>query len=98
MVEDLEVNVAMTNQSFVEAGGKEVFPDLEIVGTVIGKLDKGENSAWFHNKRRVDVLISHSAKNLYATHIFKVEYLFRPNEFHGEELYGVIGTAYKSKK
>ena len=98
MVEDLEIKVIITNQSFVEAGGKEVFPDLEIAGTVVGKLDKGESSGHFWNVDRVNKQLDNCANVLGATHIFKVEYLFRQDEFDGEELYGAIGTAYKQKK
>lgn len=97
MSEDLEIKVVMTNQSFAEAGGKEVFPDLEIAGTVVGKLDKGESSGHFWNVDRVNKQLDSCASVLGATHIFKVDYLFRPDEHDGEELYGAIGTAYKPK-
>lgn len=97
MVEDLEIKVIMTNQSFVDAGGTEVYPDLEIAGTVVGKLDKEENSGHFWNVDRVNKQLDNCAEVLGATHIFNVEYLFRHHEHGGEQLYGAVGTAYKPK-
>ncbi len=93
MVEKLEVK--LSNQSFVEAGGRDVFPNLEIAGTVLAKLDAGENSGKHWNRERVNQELDYQAKNLSATHVFKVEYLFRPDKHNGEDLYGAVGTAYK---
>ena len=97
-MEDLELKVKLSNQSFVEAGGKAVYPDLEIAGVVFGKLDKGENSGHLWNFDRVNKKLDLQAASMDATHVFGVEYLFRPDEFRGENLYCAIGTAYKPTK
>ncbi len=97
MVEDLEIRVKLSNQSFAGAGGKDVHPNLDIAGVVHGKLNREENSGKHWNFDRVNKQLDIQAVSMGATHVFGIEYLFRPNEYSGEELYGAVGTAYKPK-
>ncbi|MBT4446674.1 hypothetical protein HOA92_02295 [archaeon] len=96
MTEKLEVK--LSNQSFVEAGGRDIFSNLEIAGTVLAKFDAGECSGKHWNRQRVDQELDRQARNLNATYVFKVEYLFRDDERNGENLYGAVGTAYKPQE
>ncbi len=98
MVEDLEIKVKLSNQSFVEAGGKDVYPDLEVAGIVFAKLNAGEHSGKDYDTARVNKRLDTQAINLGATYVFKVEYLFRPDQHDGEHLYCAIGTAYRPMK
>lgn len=99
-MEKLEITVKLTHQKFNEAGGKEVFPDLEIAGTVIGNLTQEENSAIYYNKGKIDQQMNNQALRMGATHIFGIEYRFRPDSIDesSETVYGAVGTAYKPIK
>jgi len=94
-MEDLEIKLKLSNQSFVEAGGKDVYPDLEIVGVVHAILTQGENCPpW--NFRRINKRLDICAEEMFGTHVFGIKYLLRPDGSVGEVFYGAIGTVYKT--
>ncbi|MFA6022841.1 MAG: hypothetical protein WC781_02015 [Candidatus Pacearchaeota archaeon] len=101
MVKKLEVKI--TTQSFSEAGGLEVFPDLEMYGILIK-----EYREFNEGRKREGAILSANELlkkeiiKLGITHIFGIKYeLTHARHFHIDyDAYDclAIGTGYKPKK
>jgi hypothetical protein len=84
----------LTNQSFVEAGGKEVFPDLEMDAPVFGYGVGYEERAL----ENANIKLREAAEHHGDTHVFGIHY-----EVSGDindEWFEckAIGTGYKPKE
>ena len=95
---DLEKTVTLTHQSFREAGGHDVYPDLVMTGIVVGNIKKQDDRAFPSNLGDVNNQLIAQAQRMGATHVFGVQYRFRESAFgerYGDTVCGAVGTAYK---
>ncbi|NQU99450.1 MAG: hypothetical protein HQ538_01820 [Parcubacteria group bacterium] len=64
--------VKLTTQSFRDAGGKEVYPNLEMKGIVSEQLDG--NYAYYYAMNHLEEALINRAKQKGFTHVFGIEY------------------------
>jgi len=82
--------IKSTNQTFVEAGGNEVYPDLEMVGVVRCEVVNRRNAPYNQIIDELNSSIRRKASKRDYSHIFKIEY-----EVSIEGRSTVMGTGYK---
>jgi hypothetical protein len=87
--------VTLTNQSFMDAGGKDLFPDLEmrsiisVISSHSGKINHALDSA--------NAEMKEEAEMMEYTHVFGIEYNFMLEE-EGVYSCSAIGTGYNSRR
>lgn len=92
--------VAITNQTFAEAGGSREYPQLEMGQTVMVVTNESQYTHTSLLEKANELLSNVAGKNGY-THLFAVEYKFgnfncRPPSY-GEDL-KAIATGYRPKQ
>lgn len=88
-------NVIITNQSFEEAGGVKVYPDLEIAEVVITRCDSYKAVC----SNAIEDLKTIALEKGY-THVFRIQETHNSAYTHAGVLHhyiGLMGTGYKPK-
>ncbi|NQV18653.1 MAG: hypothetical protein HQ534_08945 [Armatimonadetes bacterium] len=84
--------IRLTNQTFMEAGGNEVYPDLEMVGIVASEEINRRESSYDIVMDDLNSSLKRNANNKGCSYIFNIKYE------HIEKGHSTaIGTGYKPK-
>lgn len=94
------LDVKLTTQSFREAGGREMFPNLEIGGIVAGQLL--ESYAYAYAVLKLNDILIQSARRKEYSHIFDIKYFtdqqLAQHSSNSSAVHTAIGTGYRPKE